>query len=141
MAKPSTFPAESALYDDTKIPIQFRGGGRAAADKQVALSLLLEWIQDNLPPTGVSSNSVSDPSLGLGVTAGRLIEKIIVIGGGSGTFSLGTSLGDDSLLSGEAYNTSGEVYILEKYFNSGGSLYFSGFSGTLTVKMFYRDVP
>jgi hypothetical protein len=64
------------------------------------------------------------------------VEKIVVIGGASGTFNLGTSASGTEIMEGATFDTDGAVYALDNYFHSGGTLHFSGgFAGSLTVKL------
>jgi hypothetical protein len=136
--KVNEFEIETVLYTDTKVPIQYRGGGRTAAPKQFNLSLLLAWIQANLLPTGVSTSTVTAGATGLGLTAGKLLEKMVVYGSTTGTFSVGTTIGGTDILNGEAFDTNGLPYVVERFFKTGGTIFFSGFAGTLTVKLYFR---
>lgn len=140
--KVNTFPLITELYDDTRVPLQYPGNGAAAAAKQFELSVLLAWLQANLDfgassgPVSVSTTTVETDHPSIAVSAGRMIAKVIVTGDGSGTFDLGTSSGGNQILDGESFSTTAAVFAIDKYFPSGGTLYFSGFStAILTVKL------
>lgn len=135
-----TFPLVTTLYADTRFPLQHLGNGEPPEASQVELSVLLAWMQSNLtlPDMGVSTATVTVGVPSVSIAAGKLVEKIVVIGSSGGTFSLGTTVGGSQILSGENYDTGGVVYAFDKYFAASGSLFFSGFTGTLTVKIYAR---
>jgi hypothetical protein len=139
MAQVHTFALESTLYSDTRLPLQYLGGSRSPAPRQVELSTLLAWIQANMgntSPMSVSSNSIDGSTTSIAVASGKMVSKIVVIGSTSGTFSLGTSAGGTQILDGETFDTDGAVYTLDRYFHTGGTLHFSGYgAATLTVKL------
>lgn len=134
------FSLLSEVYADTRLPLQYPGNGAAAAPRQITLVTLLAWLQANLdlPDSGVSEATVTTGAPSVAIAAGRLVEKIVVVGSTSGTFNLGTSAGGTQILEAENYDGGGHVYAFDKYFLSAGSLFFSGFSGTLTVKIYSR---
>jgi hypothetical protein len=122
MAQVHTFSLITQLYEDTRLPLQFLGGGNTPAARQVELSTLLAWIESN----------ITVPS----AFAVKLISKIVIIGSASGTVSVGTSSGGTQILEAESYDTDGAVFAVDKYFHNSGTLYFSGFGAhTLTVKL------
>ncbi len=137
MAQVHTFSLITELYDDTRFPLQYLGNGQPAAARQVELSVLLAWIEENITPSPFSVQSASVANDGtVAVSAGRMVEKIVVIGGGSGTFNLGTTASGTEILEAESFDTDGAVYSIDRYFHSGGTLHFSGgFAGSLTVKL------
>lgn len=137
MPKVHLFPLTTDLYDDTRLPLQYLGGGEPAEASQVELSVLLAWIEANMTasPFSVQSATVSDGGT-VAVSAGRLVAKIVVIGGSSGTFNLGTTASGTEIMEAATFDTDGAVYALDNYFHSGGTLHFSGgFAGSLTVKL------
>lgn len=137
MAQVHTFSLITNLYNDTRLPLQYLGGGNPAAARQVELSVLLDWIETNLTasPFSVQSESVVNNGT-VAVAAGRMVAKIVVIGSGSGTFNLGTTASGTEIMEGATFDTDGAVYALDNYFHSGGTLHFSGgFSGSITVKL------
>lgn len=139
MAQVHTFPLTTNLFPDTRLPFQFPGNGGSPAAKQVELSVLLAWIETNMAvPSGVQTATITSGSSSAAVSSGKLVEKIVVIGTGAGTFNLGTTVGGSDILAGESYDTGGVVYVFDKYFNAAGALHFSGFTGTLTVKIYSR---
>ena len=137
MSQVHNFPLTTNLYDDTRLPFQYPGNGGAPAALQVELSVLLAWIESNMTPSAFSVQSATVANNGtVAVSAGRLVAKVVVIGGSSGTFNLGTTASGTEILEGETFDTDGAVYVIDRYFNSGGTLHFSGgFAGSLTVKV------
>lgn len=139
MSKVHTFSLLTELFSDTRLPLQYPGNGAPAAPRQIELSLLLGWIEDNItlpaPALTVQSASVTTVSPNISVSAGRVVLGFAITGGGSGTFNLGTSPGGSDILAGEAYDTTGLLYFVPRYFPSGGTLCFDDFGGTLTVKL------
>ena len=137
MAKVHTFPLLSELKPGFRIPLQYLGTGETPAASAAEDSLILAWIEANMTPSRFSVQSASVANNGtVSVSAGRLVEKIIVIGASSGTFNVGTSASGTDVIEGESFDTDGAVHVIERYFNSGATLHFSGgFSGSLTVKL------
>jgi hypothetical protein len=74
----------------------------------------------------------------IAVPAGRLISQIVVTAAsGSGSVSIGiTGLGSE-VIENESYNTSGRPFTIGWWFPSDSTLFFSVFTGTITVKVFY----
>lgn len=140
MAKVDTFALQTTLYSDTRIPFQFRGNGLPAAPRGVELSVLLAWIEANISINGADpiTATITSGAPSIAISAGKLLEKFVIIGTATGTFSLGSTSGANDILAGEAYDTNGLVFILEKYYKNAGTIYFSGFTGTLTVKLYLR---
>jgi hypothetical protein len=139
MAQVHTFSLITQLYEDTRLPLQFLGGGNTPAARQVELSTLLAWIESNITVASaftVTTSSITSGSNTIAVGAGKLISKIVIIGSASGTVSVGTSSGGTQILEAESYDTDGAVFAVDRYFHSSGTLYFSGFGAhTLTVKL------
>jgi len=140
MAKVDTFTLQNTLYSDTRIPFQYRGNGQSAAARAMTLDTLLAWIEANISISGSDpvAATITSGAPSVAIPAGKLLEKIVVVGSGSGTVSIGTSSGGNDLFNSEPYDSNGSVFILEKYFKNAGTIYFSAFSGTLTVKIYYR---
>ena len=137
MPKVHLFPTISSLEPGFRIPLQYLGTSETPAASAVADTVLLAWILANLPthPMSVQSATVANDGT-VAVASGRMVEKVIVIGGASGTFNLGTSASGTEILEGETFDTDGAVYALDRYFHSGGTLHFNGgFAGSLTVKL------
>ena len=131
------FSLKTVLHPDTRIPGQYPGNGDAAVPFAFELAALMDFINANIQvgPT-VYNVPIGTPSVA--VAAGKLIEKIVVIGTTTGTFKLGTTPGGTEILDGESFDTDGAVFAFDQYFHTAGSLYFSGFTGTLTVKIYAR---
>jgi len=137
MPKVHLFPTIDELLPGWRMPLQYIGTGEPAAAKAAPDTVVLTWILANLPtnPISVQSASVSNNGT-VAVSAGRMVAKVIVVGGASGNFNLGTTASGTEILEGESFDTDGAVYALDRYFHSGGTLHFSGgFAGSLTVKL------
>ena len=139
MAKVHTFPLVSDLYSDTRLPLQYLGGGESPAASQVALSTLLTFLEANLAfpsgPVTISSATITGASNSMAIPAGRILSKVVVVSAGHDDFQLGTTDGGSELVEDGQSSTAGEVYVLERYFVSSGTIYFTGMSGNLTVKL------
>ena len=74
----------------------------------------------------------------IAVPAGRLVSQIVVTAAsGSGNVSIGiTDLGSE-IIENESYNTSGRPFTIGWWFPADSTLFFSVFTGTITVKIFY----
>lgn len=137
MPKVHLFPTISELKSGFRLPLQYLGTSETPAASAVSDSVLLAWIEENITasPFSVQSATVSDGGT-VAVSAGRLVAKIVVIGGSSGTFNLGTTASGTEIMEAATFDTDGAVYALDNYFHSGGTLHFSGgFAGSLTVKL------
>lgn len=137
MAKVHEFALDNELFTDTRVPFQYRGGSKTNMRRAFELSALVNFVAANLPASPFSVQSATVANNGtVAVSAGRVVAKVVVIGGASGTFNLGTSASGTEVLEGEGFDTDGAVYALDRYFHSGGTLHFSGgFAGSLTVKL------
>lgn len=72
------------------------------------------------------------------VPAGRLVSQIVVTAAsGTGNVTVGTTDGGSQIIENEPYNTSGRPFTIGWWFGSSGTLFFSVFTGTVTVKVFY----
>lgn len=137
MPKVHLFPTIPSLSAGFRIPLQYLGTSETPAASAVADTVLLAWILANLPanPISVQSATVSNGGT-VAVAAGRQVLEMLVIGGSSGTFNLGTSASGTEVMEGAAFDTDGAVHGIGNYFHSGGTLHFSGgFAGSLTVKL------
>ena len=135
------FPLDNELFSDTRVPFQKRGGGKSPNARGFELGALVDFVQANisLPDAGVSTATVTTGSPNVAISAGKLVEKIVVIGSSVATFQMGTTPGSSNILDNTSeYNPSGAVFVFNQYFNNAGQLCFSAFSGTLTVKVYTR---
>lgn len=74
----------------------------------------------------------------IAVPAGRLISQIVVTAAsGSGSVSIGTTDGGIEVIENESYNTSGRPFTIGWWFPADSTLFFSVFTGTISVKIFY----
>jgi hypothetical protein len=81
--------------------------------------------------------TTGDPAIQIG--AKKLWEHTVIIGSGSGTVNIGSTAGGTEYWSAIDYDTSGSiVYSQPKYFHTAGTIFFSGFSGTLTIKLYFK---
>lgn len=137
MPKVHLFPTIDELLPGWRMPLQYVGDGEPAAAVAAPDTVLLTWILANLPanPISVQSATVSNNGT-VAVAAGRQVLEILVVGGASGTFNLGTSASGTEIMENADFDTDGVLHQIGNYFHSGGTLHFSGgFSGSLTVKL------
>lgn len=81
--------------------------------------------------------TTGDPAIQIG--AKKLWEHTVIIGSGSGTVNIGSTAGGTEYWGAIDYDTSGSiVYSQPKYFHTAGTIFFSGFSGTLTIKLYFK---
>ena len=74
----------------------------------------------------------------IAIPAGRLVSQLVVTAeSGSGSVSVGTSDLGSEILENESYNTSGRPFTIGWWFPADSTLFFSVFTGTITVKIFY----
>jgi hypothetical protein len=135
------FTLDNDLFIDTRVPFQARGNGKTPAARAFELGALVDFVQANLtlPDANVLTATVTTGSPNIAIAAGKLVEKIVVIGSSVATFQMGTTPGSSNILDNTSeYNTSGAVFVFNQYFNNAGQLCFSAFSGTLTVKVYTR---
>ena len=132
------FSLETVLYDDTAFPIQARGNSRPAAPRGVPFSLLRQALENtiNLEP---DENTVATGG-SLTLPAGRLLRHIVVFSNGtSRTLNIGTSPGGTDVANGETIAATTDYVQMTAIHNHAAStvLYFHGFTGSITVKLFY----
>lgn len=143
MAQVHTFSIISELFTDTRLPLQYQGGGNPPAASQVTLATLLAWLQDNLDfPTGdaVAAQQIDDGD-SLAIAAGTLIEVIVFeFASGARTVKVGTSAGGDQILEETVIAANSELsHTVNRYFtNSGTSLHFTVTGGPVSVLVFKR---
>lgn len=139
MSKVHTYSLITELYSDTRIPLQFLGNSQSPAPRQFELSVLLEFLNSNITfpdgPLTVTSATITGASNSVVIPAGRMLSKIVVISAGHDDFDLGTTDGGTEVIEAGVSSSSGEVYLIDTYFGSGGTVYFTGMAGTLTVKV------
>jgi len=93
------------------------------------------WVLLTKEKTFILTEGVTDE---IAVPAGRLISQIVVIASsGTGNVTIGTTDLGSEIIEDEFYNTSGRPYTIGWWFPSDSTLYFSVFTGTITVKIFY----
>lgn len=135
MAKVDTFSALSTLYADTSIAGQTPGNGAAKTPFQIALSVLKAWLYANwsglLAPASIASGSVGSQA----IAANTLVTHIIITSTGAGTVNIGTSSGGTQISAAEPYVNGTICFVANEAFTSSATLYFSGHSHTLTVKI------
>lgn len=133
------FATVSELLPGFRIPFQYIGDGETPAARAIPDEILLAWIVANLPAVSSRLNVQTATGVAaagtLAVSAEMMLSKVIVIGSTTGTFSLGTTVSGTELIEAESFDTDGAVYVLDRYFHSGATLHFSGFAGTITVKL------
>lgn len=93
------------------------------------------WHKSESP--GVSTTAASGSTTTVNIAAGTLVEKIVVIGSVSGTITISKN-GTTTLFDAESFTTAGSVFEPSEYFNSAGTLVFTGYAGTPTFKIYYR---
>lgn len=80
----------------------------------------------------------SGGTVSIAVPAGRLISQIVVTAAsGTGSVSIGTTSNGTEIIESEPYNTSGRPFTIGWWFGSDSTIFFSVFTGTVTVKIFY----
>lgn len=139
MGKVSLYTTVGTLYTDTRLPFQFRGGGQPNGQYALELSTLIDFIAAN--PPGVIAASMSGGAGTVSIPDERLVQGFVILAGsGSGTISVGRTVGGTDIFSSEAYDTSSasQEFGCFEYFDAAAPLYFSGFSGTITVKVYTR---
>lgn len=74
----------------------------------------------------------------IAVPGGRLISSIVVVASsGSGTVNIGTTPSGSEIIEAETYGTAGRPFTIGWWFSADSTIYFSTFTGTITVHVFY----
>ena len=110
----ATFPPYSYIIKDGAAPYQ-NGGVSAAVSPVTTVTL-------------TSGGTVAIP-------AGKILMLVVLIGGTTGTCNIGTSAGGNQYGEDVDFNTAGYSYQSPRYFGSAATLHFSGFAGSITVKL------
>lgn len=95
------------------------------------------WHKSEVP-NGVSV--VGAPGGGsYALPAGTLLESIVVYGPTPGVITIEKSLAGGDLFTAEPYTTTGNpVFVCNEFFATAETLLFSGYSGTITIKLYFR---
>jgi len=139
--KVNLFPLVSALYSDTRLPLQYPGNGEQPAPKQVSLELLLSWLQANLG-MGSSLVTVSGSTYAYTIPAGVWLIAFAVEGASTFTFNVGNSAGGSEIIY-EGTHTSGQADSFPTLLyggDSGKTIYFSGLSGTNDISFLVNGI-
>lgn len=94
------------------------------------------WYDEVVPgkvlaPAGMASGSVGSQA----IAANSLVTHIIITASGAGTVNIGTSSGGTQISAAEPYVNGTICFVANEAFTSSATLYFSGHSHTLTVKI------
>lgn len=140
MSQVHNFPLITTIFPDTRLPLQYPGDSFPPAPRQIEIATLLGFIEANLNIASAAPQTatITGASTSVSIPAGRLVEKIVVLGSGAGTFNLGSTAGANNILDTADYDADGAVHTFDRYFHAAGALHFSAFSGTLTVKIYSR---
>lgn len=135
MAKVHLFPLVVSLYSDTRLPLQYPGGGNSPAARQVELSTLLAWLEDNLQLPQKTQASVSASTYTYTLPAGKWLLGIAVSSASGQSFNLGLSAGTDELIQGGIVSPGGVSTFGANLYAGGSSLslYFSALTGSTTL--------
>lgn len=137
MAQVHTFTLLTELFSDTRLPLQYPGGGNPPATRQVEMTLLLEYIAEQLllgtPAVLVETGNT------IVVTGGTLIQCIAVEADpvGDRTIKIGTSAGADDIL--EETTIPDDVdfsYTLNRYTSTTLTMHFTLTGGDASVLVF-----
>jgi len=139
MAKVDTFAALSTLHNDTMLAGQTPGNGAAKTPFQVELSTLLAWLVANWPSDVLSGSIPGGTSGSVAIPANKVVTHIIVTSTGAGTLDIGTSGGASDVSDDEPYVNGSTLVVANKYFAASGTLYFSGHSHAITVKIILEN--
>ena len=132
--KVNDFPLLGALFPDTRIPLQYPGGGDPPAQKQIQLSLLLAYLIENLP-FGNNLVTVSGSAYTYVIPAGVWLLAYAIEGDTDQSFSVGNTAGSNEITF-EGVHTAGQVdsFPVMQFGGDGGkTIYFSGLTGTNNI--------
>lgn len=97
MPQVHTFSVITELFADTRLPLQYLGGGNSPAPRQVELSLLIDYLAEQLGAVTTPETIASGDTIA--VTGGNLIQCIAVESAvGSRTIKIGTTAGAEDIL-------------------------------------------
>lgn len=138
MSKVHTFPVITDLYSDTRIPLQYLGGGNSPAASQVSMLVLLEYIAEQLA-VGTAPQTIASGDT-IATVGGNLIQCISVEAqSGSRTIKIGTSAGADDVLELSTIPTDTDfTFTLNRYTSTTLTLHFTLTGGTASVLVFTR---
>lgn len=137
MAKVHLFPLITDVYSDTRLPLQYPGNGQPPAASQVALSVLLAWIEENLSLQYGSSVAVSTATYTYNLPAGKWLIGIAAQSASAQAFKCGFSAGTDELIY-EGIVGAGDVSTFSTLLyggTAGKTIHFSALTGTVTLTL------
>jgi hypothetical protein len=136
MAQVHTFSLITELFSDTRIPLQYLGGGNAPAARQVELMLLVEYIAAQL---AIATEAVSVTSGDtIAVTGGNLIACIAVEAAvGARTMKIGTSAGAEDVMELTSIPSATDfTFTLNRYTSTTLTLHFTLTGGSASILVF-----
>lgn len=136
MAQVHTFSITTDLFSDTRLPLQYRGGGNPPGARQVEMSTLLEFIAAQLG-VGTEVQTVEDEDT-IEVSGGNLITCLAVeAASGSRTIKVGTTAGGDELIEETTIPTDTDyTFTLNRYTSTTLTMYFTLTGGNADVLVF-----
>lgn len=135
MARVHLFPLITDLYADTRLPLQFLGNSQSPSASQVELSVLLQWIEDNISLPFSQSVSNSSATYTFAVPAGKWLIGIAVGSASAQTLDIGLSAGTDEIVQQGSVGAGGTSTFGALLYGgaSGTNVYFSNLTGTTTL--------
>lgn len=135
MAKVHEFTLDNDLYPDTRVPFQYRGGGKSNTRRAFELSALVAFVQANLG-FGSQVQTVSGSTYAYDIPAGVWLIAFAIEGSNTFTFNVGNTAGDDTIIY-EGQRTAdapAQSFTTLLYGGDGGrTIYFSGLSGSNSI--------
>lgn len=132
--KVNEFPLLSTLFSDTRIPLQYPGGGASPAQKQVQLAVLLAYLQANIG-FGNQLVNVSGSAYAYVIPSGIWLLAYAMEGSTDQTFNVGNTAGSNEITF-QGTHTADQVDSFPVMIyggDSGKTIYFSGLSGTNSI--------
>lgn len=131
------FPDLATPLGDTKLAGQTPGGGA----NPEAFEVSLDQIRDFCGATGlrrgkvIAETATANIEKQVPIPAGSLVSKIIINSTASGTVNVGSTSGGTDIHEAEPYANGARVSLPSTYFTNAGTLFFSGHTHALTLKI------
>lgn len=123
--------------EDTKLAGQTPGGGASPSNFQLSLAAIRTLFGTSGLRRGKveTQTATANVEKQISIPAGSVVSKIILKSTATGSVNIGSTSGGTDISESEPYYNGNQVMQPNTYFETSGTLYFSGHTHALTIKI------